>query len=502
MKMQNLVPWQDVSANISDPSNSVSTAGSLFQTAMGEFNNMIDRKRTSETDKINNEIMAAEDPDKIREMLQGAKENNWADLNSINQTGIGRLDTLFSQNMETDKFDFTKDSEFWNRGFKEKELGQKMAIARMQEESANARAMYKADQSLKSAMAKSDKSKAYLFGGGNTKEALEDFNRAIGPIDATALNMGISNALGQIENMPELYNIYHETRENPNTGKIYVDPDSLNQGINLASAALATNMITNNPNSRFAQYATTDDKGNFTGFIQSNDPMERQIIAGYALSIREAAAQAVQQHQNEAIEVSTTVRQYPRKISGLLGNENNTTFNKFAEKLPSIINAGRSAKNPVSDVEKVKILRDAEERYRSSGDAAASIASAVMAASDIPPEDFKRTYQAYMTLIKDQIELVMKHEGNHEKFVDKSSANFQRNEEKVKTARSAEEKLMMIRDSDNLLATFNPGNYLPSAESIERGKAIRGRNAQAEQEYNQAQYDLKKWKTATYGGSY
>ena len=502
MKMQNLVPWQDVSANISDPSNSISTAGSLFQTAMGEFNNMIDRKKTSETDKINNDIMAAEDPDKIREMLQGAKENNWADLNSINQTGVGRLDTLFSQNMETDKFDFTKDSEFWNRGFKEKELGQQMAIARMKEQGANDRAMYKADQSLKAAAAKADKSKAFLFGGGNTKEALEDFNRAIGPVDSTALNMDISSALGQIGNMPELYNIYHETRENPNTGKIYVDPDSLNQGVNLASAALATNMIYNNPNSRFAQYSTTDDKGNFTGFIETNDPMERQIIAGYALSIREAAKGAVQQHQNEAIEVSTTIRQYPRKVSGILGNENNTTFNKFAEKMPSIINAGRAKNNPVSDVERVKILREAEERYNSTGDAPSAIAAAIMNASDIPAEDFKNTYQAYMTLVKDQIELVIKHEDKHEKFVDKSSANFQRNAEKVESARSAEERLMVVRDSGNVLAAFNPGNFLPSEDAIARGKAISGKNAQAEQEYNQSQYDLKRWNKASYGGSY
>ena len=225
MKMQNLVPWQDVNANISDPTNSISTAGSLFQTAMGEFNNMIERKKISETDKINNEIMASEDPEAIRQMLQGAKENNWADLNVINQTGVSRLDTLFGQNMETDKFDFHKDSEYWNRGFKEKELGQQMAIARMKEQGANARAMMRAEQAAAAAKAKGAKKDDYLFAASlDDEKTVDNVLRNLPPNIAISLKGNLDNASAIISDNPEMFKDVAQVTEDTLTGKLTVDP--------------------------------------------------------------------------------------------------------------------------------------------------------------------------------------------------------------------------------------------------------------------------------------
>lgn len=501
MKMQNLVPWQDVSANISDPSDSISTAGSLFQTAMGEFNNMIDRKKTSETDKINNDIMAAEDPDKIREMLQGAKENNWADLNSINQTGVGRLDTLFSQNMETDKFDFTKDSEFWNRGFKEKELGQKMAIARMQEEAANARAMYKADQSIKAAMAKSKgDTKAFPFDAGENLS--ENFHKFLGPGESEVLKGDLRNAVSNVKYNRELYDITSNIHEDPLTGQIRVDPNSIQQGLATTSAAIITNMVQNNPESNFAQYIKLDKKGNFAGFVDVKDPVEKQVLAGYLHEVKQQASSIVDMHSKQAVETATTLRHFPKEIAKQMGDENNHAFNQFAAQLPDLANLVRDEKNPINNTDKVKFLNSVQERYASSGDIAASISAAIMELSDIPVEDFPKTFAAASTAVAEQVNIVMENKDKPNDYMSKKKTNYENNEVKVKSARESEEKFLMLSDAANAGETLYTGTWAPNSTQRNRARTLSNANKEGKKAYDKSQADIQRWRKSPYGATY
>lgn len=125
---QNYTPWNNVAGAQGDTSG-IAMAGNLFGRAMGNLQGMVDRKVQHETDGLKLQLSQAGSREELNKIMGENAGNLWANMGEVAETGEKRGNRLWDENMQTEQFDFNKESELFRRDMQIKQFNAAQANA-------------------------------------------------------------------------------------------------------------------------------------------------------------------------------------------------------------------------------------------------------------------------------------------------------------------------------------------------------------------------------------